>query len=252
MPSNRKNEKGSIYKATGYIPYLVKFLDKLQSGYLVLMYHSVSDEHKDYRYNLRVDRFEKQMQYLSENFEIVSTEKLVEKIKNNAEPEGISLAVTFDDGYMNNYQNAVPILEKKTIPTTFFITTGFIENKDMDEMRDGERIEKMTWDEIKDISSRKVFTVGSHTHTHPFLPELTGKEMTEELEKSKKILEEKTDEKIKYVSYPGGRYNKNVIKTARKSGYDASFTSDRVLNNAETDLYKIGRVAIINNSVVSI
>jgi peptidoglycan/xylan/chitin deacetylase (PgdA/CDA1 family) len=76
---------------------------------------------------LPAEQFEKQLQYFKENFKIVSLEEICE-IK-NAEEEKYMVALTFDDGFLNNYTVALPLLEKYNIPATFFVCGAPAEDK---------------------------------------------------------------------------------------------------------------------------
>src|SRR3989344_4458910 len=98
----------------------------------ILMYHRVDDKKIDilpYYANLNVSikNFEEQMRYLSKNYNVIPLNDIIninknKKIKN-------SVIITFDDGYIDNYLYAYPILKKYNLPATIFLPTDFIENK---------------------------------------------------------------------------------------------------------------------------
>lgn len=91
------------------------------SKVLCLLYHRVCCLEDDiYNITVSVDNFEEQIKYLSENYQIVRFEEDWDEIS------GKAIAITFDDGYADNYQNALPILEKYKVPATVFIATGSI------------------------------------------------------------------------------------------------------------------------------
>ena len=71
--------------------------------------------------------FEKQIVHLAKNYKIISLNKIVDRIKDKRSL-GRCVAITFDDGFRDNYENAYPILRKYNIPATIFLTTGYIEN----------------------------------------------------------------------------------------------------------------------------
>jgi peptidoglycan/xylan/chitin deacetylase (PgdA/CDA1 family) len=76
------------------------------------------------------EEFTAQMGVLSKIFNVIPLEEAIDRInKNSLEPR--SACVTFDDGYVDNVTNALPILRKYNIAATFFITTGFLEKKIM-------------------------------------------------------------------------------------------------------------------------
>lgn len=231
-----------------------------KTGYLILMYHSVSNNFTDYLYNMKINDFKKQIMYLSNNFKIIPSNQIIENLKEGVEPQDVEIALTFDDGYQNNYVNVYPYLKKHGIPATFFINTGFLQRDpsifDSQESVPTwwlKTIDPMDKDQINEIAADEdLFTVGSHTHTHPFLSHLSSIQIETELKKSKQIIEEWVGKEIYTISYPHGSYNDEVINIAKKVGYRSGFTSENKLNHFSTSLYKLGRYAIINSSVIRI
>jgi len=102
-------------------------LDKIlrgRSGHrrIIIMYHGVSRQ-KNFSINgrhLPSDEFEKHLIYFKKNFNILSLKEICSK--NNR--DGYSIALTFDDGYLNNIQHAIPLLLKYEIPATFFVSSA--------------------------------------------------------------------------------------------------------------------------------
>lgn len=91
---------------------------------LVLMYHRIID--KPFIYGLSPSEFEKQIAYIAKRFRVVSVETLIEEIKQDT-VKPYTLALTFDDGHYDFYENAWPILKKYRIPASLYITTGFVD-----------------------------------------------------------------------------------------------------------------------------
>lgn len=90
---------------------------------LVLMYHRIID--KPFIYGLSPIQFEKQVAYLIKRFRIVSIDTLADEIKKNT-IRPYTIALTFDDGHYDFYENAWPILRKYNIPASLYVTTDFI------------------------------------------------------------------------------------------------------------------------------
>lgn len=88
---------------------------------LVLLYHRVGEVENDiFDISVSSENFDKQMRYLSENYYVTKFDNDWSQIEKDA------IVITFDDGYEDNYINAVPILEKYSIPATFFVSTSNI------------------------------------------------------------------------------------------------------------------------------
>jgi len=102
---------------------------------LVVLYHGVTKENdfhgiENYRgKHVSAEAFEKQISWLSKYFTIVPLKEIERLIGQNKKLNKPLCAITFDDGYRNNFLNAYPILKKYNVPATIFLTTGFIEKK---------------------------------------------------------------------------------------------------------------------------
>ncbi len=116
----------------------VKYIN--QSKALVLLYHRVCNLDQDPQLlTVTPNKFDKQLEYLKNNYYIITLRKLFEDYKNN-KIEDNSIVITFDDGYYDNYKNALPILEKHKIPATIFISYGYVGNE-----------KEFWWDELEQI-----------------------------------------------------------------------------------------------------
>ena len=102
------------------------------TSYLILLYHGVHDDNDDNGlYNksgkhISQGRFRSEMQHLKNNFPVVTMEQIADAHAGKGRLPDKSVAVTFDDGFFNNYSHAWPVLEEFRIPATFYLATGFI------------------------------------------------------------------------------------------------------------------------------
>ena len=88
----------------------------------ILYYHRVNDERDPYFPATPVDVFEREMRYVAQHYKVVSLKALLEHLDSNSTET--LFAITFDDGYRDNYTNALPILSRYGLPATIFLTTG--------------------------------------------------------------------------------------------------------------------------------
>lgn len=116
-----KNKKGKI-------PYL-SLKRRLSNSFRIFIYHRVNNYNDIFFDTFPSNIFEKQMRYLSKNFCVMKIEDILEILKKEKYIPDNLIAITFDDGYEDNYLYAYPILRKYSIPTTIFCTTGFISTK---------------------------------------------------------------------------------------------------------------------------
>lgn len=94
---------------------------------IVLIYHRVLNE-KDsfYSGDVDIETFDWYMSIVSKQFNVLPLSEAVERLGKNSLPAR-ALAITFDDGYEDNYTNALPVLKKYQLPATFFVATGFLD-----------------------------------------------------------------------------------------------------------------------------
>jgi peptidoglycan/xylan/chitin deacetylase (PgdA/CDA1 family) len=139
------------------------------------------------------------------------------------------LHVTFDDAY-KSVANAIPIVERLAVPATIFACADYA--------RDGRafavpelaergamyphELATMTWNELRAVAERGI-EIGSHTVTHPHLPELSDAELARELRDSRSQLEDELGRPCRYLAYPFGETDDRVSAAAQRAGYDAAF-----------------------------
>ena len=94
----------------------------------ILMYHSINDNDPKNKMVLPINMFKEQMLWLKENdFNTLTLDEAMIALENDSIPEN-PVVITFDDGYIDNYENAFPILKENNIKATFFIITTFVDN----------------------------------------------------------------------------------------------------------------------------
>ena len=104
------------------------------------MYHRIANPESDvWEITVTPERFEEQLQVLQKQKNVVPLLQLVNDIKSNRLPKN-SIAITFDDGYIDNFTIAKPLLEKYDLPATFFITSMNIGNE-----------KEFWWDELEHL-----------------------------------------------------------------------------------------------------
>jgi len=180
----------------------------------ILMYHYIGNnpDPKDSQretISLGPDKFDEQMKYLHDNnYTSITLDTLYPTITNQTYLSEKSVILTFDDGYMDFYYNAYPILQKYNIRATVFIPTIL--------MNQGYYL---TWQQIKEMSSSGLITLGSHCFHHYHLTTLSPEAIEFELKESKKILQDTLGVPINFLAYPYGSTNNQIIEGVKKAGY---------------------------------
>lgn len=113
----KKNKAGAVV-----FPYVVK---RKSRSVQILAYHRVNDDNDPFLPAIPCSVFERQMEYLASNYNVLSLDLAVERMSRDDVPEN-AIVVTCDDGYRDNYLHAFPILKKYSVPATIFLATGAI------------------------------------------------------------------------------------------------------------------------------
>jgi peptidoglycan/xylan/chitin deacetylase (PgdA/CDA1 family) len=190
---------------------------KLSPQLTVLMYHGIVSEWtalpKEREagadlYDVPTVNFQEQMEWLEAGQYKVD-------ILNEEAPVPRQIILTFDDGEMNNYDQALPVLKKCGFPAYFFIIAKRI----------GEH-GYMGWDELRAMHEAGM-VIGSHGFSHEILTNLLDSQVEEELRASKRYLERNLNITVDSFSMPRGFCNNKVIRMAYNCGYKYVFISDR-------------------------
>lgn len=197
-----------------------------RTGAPVLMYHAVGTEYgADWPRSLimRPELFEEQLRYLSEQgYKMVSVAQLAERLEKGESVEKY-VALSFDDGYRDNYTNALPLMQKYGARGSFFVI-----NKEM-----GDRYH-MDEEQIRALIGAGM-ELGSHTYSHAPLAKIDTKYLAWELDTSRYWLKKKFDGYIvRTLAYPNGSYNRTVIDAARRYGFHRALTGHIGVNTART------------------
>ena len=126
------NIKNKIILPFNYMRYFYNYYISLYSKVSILLYHRVSPEYINNPYGnfVSLDKFEYQISFIKNKYNIISLHELHNIIINNNIPKDHKIVITFDDGYIDNYKYAFPILSKYSIPATIFLLSDYINSNE--------------------------------------------------------------------------------------------------------------------------
>lgn len=206
----------------------------------IIMYHSVNpDASWENRLTVSPQAFQRQMDFLKKNgYRVLPLEELSALIKNKSRIPGRTIAVTFDDGYKDNYVYAFPVLKKYGIPATIFVIISEIGRPD-----------RLNWEEIREMQDSGLIVIGSHTfNPGPLTKIASDAELKKQISDSKKTLEDKLGKKINIFSYPEGRFNAKIRRMVMDSGYSAAVATNPGKRYPNNDVFALKRLRISENS----
>jgi peptidoglycan/xylan/chitin deacetylase (PgdA/CDA1 family) len=225
---------------------------------VILMYHKITDNVPGDEYERNSSDFENDLIYFRDhNYQIISMEDLLLLQSGEKVLTSDGIIITFDDGYESNYSKVFPLLTSYEMPATFFLTTEWMETEDF-----------MTWSEVWLMSEfinsdgQRMFKMGSHSSSHPYLEQSAQNFVTHEdylnflnteLNDSKTWITDVTGQKKLFLSLPygDGANNQDIINTAKENGYIGirtsvwkSFTVD------EINLFALPSVPVLSDSSI--
>lgn len=157
------------------------------------------------------------------------------------------ILLTFDDGYKDFSENALPIIKNFGFRAVVFVVADLVGSYNQwDWQKLNIKKQLMDWKDIDYILKQGV-EIGSHTLTHPFLTKISPQEAYREIEFSKKKLEDKLGVEISSFCYPYGDYNTTIRDMVEKAGYRYAFTTKNGSFNKEDDPYQIKRATVFGN-----
>ncbi len=215
----------------------------------ILMYHKVNPDPRTGGLGLRVppEKFARQMEYLaSHGFHTVSLTDVVDHFQSGKPLPPRPVVITFDDGYLDNYTYAFPILKKYGFTATVFVVAHTVGKTNIfDAGR--QPVNKMAgWRELKEMADYGI-TIGSHTLDHPNLTRLSLAEARHQIKESKALLEAHLGRPVEVFSYPYGKYNHELARVVRESGYRAAVTTGQGLAGSRDDPFTLKRVRVMGS-----
>lgn len=196
----------------------------------ILYYHSVMQEDGN-ELRMPPKQLEAQMAYLKDKgYQSISLEQLYQASYKGGALPAKPFLITFDDGYVDNYTAAFPILDKYGFTATVFMITSYIN-------ADG----YMSWQQLKELTA-KGWEIESHTANHPYLTKVNTSTLLSELSSSKALLEKELGRSVKFFAYPYGELNDNVVQALKDTGYMMAVTTERGWADVNADAWRVQRI----------
>ncbi|MGQ9490972.1 MAG: polysaccharide deacetylase family protein [Anaerolineae bacterium] len=206
----------------------------------ILMYHYISTPPADadiYRRDLAVapERFESHLQYLRQaGYQSITLDDLLYGLaQGRALPEK-PVILTFDDGYEDNYTNAFPLLQRYGMIGHFFIISDFV-----NQGRKG----YMSWPQIEEMAAAGQ-RFGSHSRDHPNLKDKSVDYLVWQALGGKESIEEHLGYHPRWISYPAGSYDQQVITVYRSAGYWGGLTTQQGATHTLANIFELKRVRV--------
>jgi peptidoglycan/xylan/chitin deacetylase (PgdA/CDA1 family) len=211
----------------------------------VLMYHSVSDAPANSTRALSVSpgMFAAQLRYLrSEGFTGLTFGELCQRRPSGQPLPARPIVLTFDDGYADLIEEALPIMIEHGFPATVFVTTGWL--RDAAQYAAGTPLGRMlSWGQLAELSSAGV-EIAAHSHSHPQLDQISEPRLRVELADSRRLLEDRLGQPVYSLAYPFGYSNKRVRAVVHEVGYRQAAAVANAVAGSACDPFGVPRLTI--------
>lgn len=168
------------------------------------------------------------------------------------EKHGKVVGITFDDGYVNNLQYALPVLQGHGFSATCYMVSGQMAGTNV-------------WDQGKAVPAKPLMDaaqlrawvaggqeLGAHTVTHADLPALAPAAALEEIVGCKRVLEAVIGSLVTQFCYPYGRFTPQHVAAVREAGYAAATTTSRGRTRASDDMWQLPRVPVHQSTTLAL
>lgn len=240
----------------------------------VFMYHHIN-RHAGDLVTLTPEDFENHLWVLkNKEFRTLFLGELVQLLQGKGISSKPSVALTFDDGHLDNWVHAFPLLQKYQMKATIFVITSWMgegerrpqwnpgRQENLPEIPRHREIKKragsgdlsvaLNWEEARAMESSGLVDIQSHTHFHQdyFLPGGDAPKLDpakknlikEDLARSKELIEGRLGKRCCYLSWPWGKYNLETLSLAKELGFEATVTTEKGVNFPGSNQKTIKRI----------
>jgi peptidoglycan/xylan/chitin deacetylase (PgdA/CDA1 family) len=208
------------------------------SGIRILFYHRVSPEPDELA--VTPERFAAQMAALERaGLAAVGVPAVAAALDEDADPSRV-IGLSFDDGYEDVAEHALPVLERHGFAATVYVATGVTDGRARFSWY-REQPPLMSWETIRELDRGGVLGFEAHTVTHPNLVQLADADARREIAASKAELEERLGRAVDSFCYPAGLFGERERALVAEAGFASAVSCEPGANTAATDRLALRR-----------
>ncbi len=215
---------------------------EIDTGVPFLLYHSVLKEYtpgSDALLHISEENFIQHMQTLKNaGYNTVTLDEYYAYVTEGTELPTNPIVICFDDGYLNNYEYAFPVLKQMGMKATIFVIASRMGC-------DTVEFPHFSWEQAAEMENSGIIDIESHSLTHPSFSELTYAETVKEMRLSKYLIEKNLKKECKYMAYPYGFVNYDSASVGKTAGYKMlCVVGNNGVNDRTSDLSQLKRLNV--------
>jgi peptidoglycan/xylan/chitin deacetylase (PgdA/CDA1 family) len=197
----------------------------------ILLYHRIARTRPDddpMGLAVSPELFEAQMRSLKkQGIQTVRPSDIMPEKRHSGALPGKSLVITFDDGFLDNYINAFPILMRYNLTATIFVVPDCIGKRSYWTPMDSYPL--MDWAHIREMA-KYGFDIQNHSSTHADLTALDDREAERQITESRETIEDLIGSPVSLLSYPFGKFNASIMHITERAGYRYAYAAGMSCN----------------------
>ncbi|MBL8826215.1 MAG: polysaccharide deacetylase family protein [Planctomycetaceae bacterium] len=211
----------------------------------VLFYHRVADSAPN-PWTCTNAQFAQQMRWLKQHFDMITIGEAQQRLRNGLSNRP-AVCVTFDDGYAENCEQAIPLLVREAIPCTYFVATRYVFDQlpFPHDLARSQRLQPNTLNQLRDMAKAGI-EIGAHTRNHVDLGQIHDPHRLEdEVVLAGEELQAAVGKPVRYFAFPFGQHpnlNAEVFHLAHAAGYEAVCSAYGGYNVPGDDAFHLQRV----------
>jgi peptidoglycan/xylan/chitin deacetylase (PgdA/CDA1 family) len=215
----------------------------------VLLYHAVTDTPGNHIAPFAVSpaEFERQLDTLLETGHRCVT--FGEYMRMRAAGDGLAdqrvAVLTFDDGFADFAENALPAMRARGLPSTLYVTTGWL--ADTPDRAPGPSDPMLSWSQLPELLDQDV-ELGAHSHSHPHMDTVPTPAVLEELRRPKELMEDALGRPVDTFAYPHGYHGPRVRRLTERAGYASAAAVRNSLTSVGDHPFSVSRLTVLRTT----
>jgi peptidoglycan/xylan/chitin deacetylase (PgdA/CDA1 family) len=215
--------------------------EKRKTKVPILVYHHIrltADGSRGLRrMTVTAEVFGQQMKFLQDSgYHVITFSDLADYFEQGRELPTLPVILTFDDGWVTQYENALPSLSKYHFPATFFVVTDYIGHRGF-----------VSWPQLQTLITDGM-KIGSHSRSHPRLTKIADPaQLWDQIYNSKVVLESQLEVPVAEFAYPYGLYNTAAVEMVKAAGYRVGRGCCTGVAHTSTDVLALRAIMVPND-----